>query len=183
MEWNGICFNTASVDVSPQHTSILERNRLEQEMLKFLRPLRAFAHSLTRNSANADDLVQDTMVKALSNFDRFTVGSNMSAWLFTIMRNTFCSNQRKHRREVLYGDDDSIAQLAVRPSQEGIVEMHELGAVLRSLPKNQNQALRLVVLSGLSYEQAAEISGCALGTMKSRVNRARGRLQEAMAVE
>ncbi|MGD9846727.1 MAG: sigma-70 family RNA polymerase sigma factor, partial [Variibacter sp.] len=142
--------------------------------------LRAFAISLSGNVDRADDLVQETMLRALANIHSFQPGTNMSAWLFTILRNLFRSEYRKRRREVEDTDGSYADSLKSHPEQVGRVEFEEFRVALGKLPPDQREALILVGASGFSYEEAAEICGCAVGTIKSRVNRARGRLAELM---
>jgi RNA polymerase sigma-70 factor (ECF subfamily) len=145
--------------------------------------LRAFAISLSGNVDRADDLVQETLLRALVNIDSFEPGTNLSAWLFTILRNLFRSEYRKRRREVEDGDGTYAESLKSQPEQEARVEFREFRAALAKLPSDQREALILVGASGFSYEEAAGICGCAVGTIKSRVNRARTRLTELMAIE
>jgi RNA polymerase sigma-70 factor (ECF subfamily) len=145
--------------------------------------LRAFAISLSGNVDRADDLVQETMLRALANIDSFQPGSNMSAWLFTILRNLFRSEYRKRRREVEDADGSYAETLKSQPEQASRVEFEEFRAALNKLPQDQREALILVGASGFSYEETAEICGCAVGTIKSRVNRARNRLAELMSIE
>jgi RNA polymerase sigma-70 factor, ECF subfamily len=145
--------------------------------------LRAFAISLSGNVDRADDLVQETLLRALVNIDSFEPGTNLSAWLFTILRNLFRSEYRKRRREVEDGDGTYAESLKSQPEQEARVEFREFRAALAKLPSDQREALILVGASGFSYEEAAGICGCAVGTIKSRVNRARTRLAELMAIE
>jgi RNA polymerase sigma-70 factor, ECF subfamily len=145
--------------------------------------LRAFAISLSGNVDRADDLVQETLLRALANIDSFQRGTNMSAWLFTILRNLFRSEYRKRRREVEDTDGSYAERLKSQPEQTGRVEFMEFRAALAKLPADQREALILVGASGFSYEEAAEICGCAVGTIKSRVNRARGRLAELLSIE
>jgi RNA polymerase sigma-70 factor (ECF subfamily) len=145
--------------------------------------LRAFAISLCGNVDRADDLVQETLLRALANIDSFEPGTNMSAWLFTILRNHFRSEYRKRRREVEDGDGSYAESLKSHPEQHGRVEFEEFRAALAKLPPDQREALILVGASGFSYEEAAKICGCAVGTIKSRVNRARTRLAEIMSIE
>ena len=153
------------------------------EIVEHLGSMRAFAMSLTRNRAAADDLVQDTIVKAWSNIDKFETGTNMRAWLFTILRNTFYSLRRKRSREVEDIDGDMAAQLSTRPDHDGRLAMKDFEAAFEQLPDEQREALLLVGASGFSYEEAAEMCGCAIGTIKSRTNRARRRLAELMELE
>jgi RNA polymerase sigma-70 factor (ECF subfamily) len=145
--------------------------------------LRAFAISLSGNVDRADDLVQETLLRALVNIDSFEPGTNLSAWLFTILRNLFRSEYRKRRREVEDGDGTYAESLKSQPEQEARVEFREFRAALSKLPPDQREALILVGASGFSYEEAAGICGCAVGTIKSRVNRARTRLAELMSIE
>jgi RNA polymerase sigma-70 factor (ECF subfamily) len=151
-------------------------------MLATIPSLRAFAVSLCGNVDRADDLVQEAIVRALANIDRFTPGTNMAAWMFTILRNHFRSEYRKRRREVEDADGHHAESLRTHPDQIGHVEFGELQRALAQLPHDQREALVLVGASGFSYEEAAEICGCAVGTIKSRVNRARNRLAELMEV-
>jgi|GEM_PF-32119 len=144
--------------------------------------LRAFAISLCGNVDRADDLVQETLLRALANIDSFQPGTNMSAWLFTILRNHFRSEYRKRRREVEDSDGHYAETLKTQPEQYGQVEYREFREALSQLPQDQREALVLVGASGFSYEEAANICGCAVGTIKSRVNRARTRLAELMHV-
>ena len=156
---------------------------LRTQVLEFLPAVRAFARSLTRNRTEADDLVQETLLKALSNIDKFDPGTNLRAWLFTILRNTYYTEIRKRRRE-----NDGMAALAqqdtnIGPSQEWSATLTSLKDALARLPDDQREALVLVGAAGLSYEEAAEVCGCALGTIKSRVNRARTRLAHTLTVQ
>jgi RNA polymerase sigma-70 factor, ECF subfamily len=145
--------------------------------------LRAFAISLSGNVDRADDLVQETLLRALANIDSFQPGSNMPAWLFTILRNLFRSEYRKRRREVEDADGSYAQTLKSQPEQMSRVEFEEFRTALAKLPHDQREALILVGASGFSYEEAAEICGCAVGTIKSRVNRARSRLSETLSIE
>lgn len=145
--------------------------------------LRAFAISLCGNVDRADDLVQETMLRALANIKSFQPGTNMSAWLFTILRNLFRSEYRKRRREVEDTDGSYAETMKSQPEQEGRVELQEFKTALAKLPADQREALILVGASGFSYEEAAHICECAVGTIKSRVNRARNRLAELLSIE
>jgi RNA polymerase sigma-70 factor (ECF subfamily) len=144
--------------------------------------LRAFAISLCGNVDRADDLVQETLLRAIANIESFQSGTNMSAWLFTILRNHFRSEYRKRRREVEDTDGHYADSLKSQPEQYGQVEFREFRQALAQLPSDQREALILVGASGFSYEEAAHICGCAVGTIKSRVNRARTRLAELMSI-
>jgi RNA polymerase sigma-70 factor (ECF subfamily) len=152
-------------------------------VIALLPPLRAFAWSLSRNSADADDLVQDTLIKAWTHKDKFEPGTNLRAWLFTILRNTYYTARVKRRREVADEDGKHAARLSAAPTQEWSVAMKAMQAALQRLPAEHREALVLVGAAGLTYEEAAEICGCALGTIKSRVNRARARLLRIMEAD
>lgn len=156
---------------------------VRQAVLNAIPSLRAFAISLCGNVDRADDLVQETMLRALANIHSFQPGTNMSAWLFTILRNHFRSEYRKRRREVEDTDGSYAESLKSHPEQLGRVEFSEFREALAKLPADQREALILVGASGFSYEEAANICGCAVGTIKSRVNRARTRLAELMSID
>jgi RNA polymerase sigma-70 factor (ECF subfamily) len=153
------------------------------EILSAVPSLRAFAISLCGNVDRADDLVQETLLRALANIESFQPGTNMSAWLFTILRNFFRSEYRKRRREVEDNDGTYAETLKSHPEQSSRVEFSEFKTALAKLPPDQREALILVGASGFSYEEAAAICECAVGTIKSRVNRARTRLAELLAIE
>lgn len=153
------------------------------EIITHLPALRAFAVSLTRDGAAADDLVQDSIVKAWKNLDRFQPGTNLRAWLFTILRNTFYSDRRKARREVSDGDGLLASQLAEKPRHDGSLAFTDFMRAFSQLPDEQREALILVGASGFTYEEVAETTGVAIGTVKSRVNRARGRLAELLSLQ
>lgn len=156
---------------------------LREALLAAVPGLRAFAISLAGQVDKADDLVQDTLLRALSNLDRFERGSNLNAWLFTILRNLFHSEFRKRRREVEDPDGAFAGRLRVQPEQGAHLDFEDFRSALSALPSDQREALLLVGASGFSYEEAASICGCAVGTIKSRVNRARIRLAAMLNVE
>jgi RNA polymerase sigma-70 factor, ECF subfamily len=152
-------------------------------MLAAVPSLRAFAISLCGNVDRADDLVQETLLRAWANLDSFEPGTNMSAWLFTILRNLFRSEYRRRRREVEDADGSYAESLTSLPHQNSHLEMDEFRRALELLPTDQRESLILVGASGFSYEEAAQICGCAVGTIKSRVNRARSRLATILSIE
>jgi RNA polymerase sigma-70 factor (ECF subfamily) len=156
---------------------------LREAMLAAVPSLRAFAISLSGNIDRADDLVQETLLRAIANIDSFQPGTNMSAWMFTILRNLFRSEYRKRRREVEDTDGSYAESLKTHPEQNSRLEFQEFRAALAKLPPDQREALILVGASGFSYEEAAAICECAVGTIKSRVNRARTRLADLLAIE
>ncbi len=153
------------------------------ELPEHLPAMRAFAISLTRNSASADDLVQDAVVKAWSNFHSFQPGTNMRAWLFTILRNTFYSNMRKSRREVPDPDGAYSAMLFEKPAHDARLAMTDFRTAFDQLSPQHREVLILVGASGFSYEDVAEMTGVAVGTVKSRASRARLRLAELLHLE
>ncbi len=156
---------------------------LRDDILAAVPSLRAFAISLSGKSDRADDLVQETLLRALANINSFQPGSNLSAWLFTILRNLFRSDYRKRRREVEDAEGSYSKTLKSQPAQSSHLEFEEFRAALEKLPQDQREALILVGASGFSYEDAAAICGCAVGTIKSRVNRARSKLSAMLYVE
>ena len=168
--------------VKPPRTPESEA-RLKDDMLATIPSLRAFAFSLCGNADRADDLVQETLMKAWINQTSFTQGTSMSAWLFTILRNVFYSEYRKRRREVEDAEGSMAARLVSVPAQNGHMDLQDLRVALQKLPAEQREALILVGGSGFAYEEAAQICGCALGTLKSRVNRARTAIAALMAIE
>lgn len=149
---------------------------LRDGILAAIPKLRAFAMSLTNHADQADDLVQDTILRALSNLHRFEPGTNLDAWLFTILRNSFRSEYRKRKREVEDGEGAFAARLKTHPSQQSHLDFEDLRSALAQLPLDQREALLLVGAEGMSYEEAAAVCNVAVGTVKSRVNRARSKL-------
>lgn len=152
-------------------------------LLQAIPSLRGFAYSLCGNGVLADDLVQETLVKAWANAASFQIGTNIRAWLFTILRNEFYSQMRKKGRDVQDADGELAGRIAERGNQEGHMQLKELLDALAELSPDQREALILVGASGMSYEEAAEICGANIGTIKSRVSRARARLCELLGDE
>jgi len=139
--------------------------------------LRGFARSLCGNRDRADDLVQETLAKAIANREKYRDGTNLHAWLVTILRNQYYSEGRRRWREVSDAEGTHAARLTQAPDHDGAMEMREFLAALQALPPDQREALVLVGASGLSYEEAAAVLGTRVGTVKSRVSRARARLE------
>lgn len=152
------------------------------ELIRILPNLRAFAISLSGQPGYADDLVQETIVRAWTQFDSFEPGSNLKAWLFTILRNEFFSQLRKTKREVEDPDGIHASQLTEKPSQHGMMDLDDFRLALATLPEDQREAIILVGASGFTYEEAADICHTAPGTIKSRVSRARAHLSEALGL-
>jgi RNA polymerase sigma-70 factor (ECF subfamily) len=144
--------------------------------------LRAFAFSLCRDAQRADDLVQETLVKAWQKHKSFAAGTNLKAWLFTILRNTYFSELRKSNHLVVDSNGECLERLSQHPEQSGHLDLQDFIAALGKLEPAQREAFILVGAEGFSYEEAAQICGCAVGTIKSRVNRARQRLADFLQV-
>ena len=154
-----------------------------EEIVQHLPAMRAFAVSLTRDGALADDIVQDTVVKAWTNFDGFQPGTKLRAWLFTILRNALYSHYRKYSREIEDIDGAHAARLAVPPTHDSTLMLGDVLRAFDMLSVDQREALWLVAASGFSYEEAAEACGVSLGTIKSRMNRARNALAAHFGVD
>jgi RNA polymerase sigma-70 factor, ECF subfamily len=156
---------------------------LRDSILQSLPSMRAFAVSLTGNVDQADYLVQEAIVRGLTYIQQFRPGTNLEAWLFTILRNQFHTLYRKRRREVEDPDGGIAARLCVLPEQDGYLDVQDLKAALTHLAVEQREALLLVAAQGFSYEEAAEICGTRTGTIKSRVHRARAELAKLLGIE
>src|SRR4051812_24278870 len=152
-------------------------------MLAAVPHLRAFAISLSHNHDYADDLVQTTLMQALASISRFESGTNINAWLFTILRNAYFSDLRKRKREVNDYGGTHAARLAVLPAQDSNLDFADMRKALARVRAENREALLLVCAEGLSYEEAAEICGVALGTVKSRVHTARAELARLLKMK
>jgi RNA polymerase sigma-70 factor, ECF subfamily len=157
-------------------------NQFRDDLIAAIPGLRAFGFSLTSRSDRADDLVQETLMKAWKHHESFQEGTNIKAWLYTILRNEFYSQLRKRRREVEDADGHFSSRVAVQAEQHGHLDMADLKSALELLPEDQREAIILVGASGFSYEEAATICKVAVGTIKSRVNRARRKLSEILQI-
>ncbi len=153
---------------------------LRDELLAAVPHLRAFALSLAHDHNRADDLVQETIVRAWGNVDRFERGTDLKAWLFTILRNLFNSEYRRKKREVRDPDGSYAATLKTAPDQQSHLDFEDMRIALAKLRPDQREVLLLVGAEGLRYEEVAAICGTAVGTIKSRVNRARHNLAELL---
>src|SRR5688572_30710418 len=151
------------------------------QIVECLPQLRAFARVLTRNRERADDLVHDTLVRALAAEDKFQKGTNIKAWLLTILRNQHISDLRRRKVEVEPVDDLVDAALPTPPGQFSAVEFGELRKALMKMSVQHREVLILVAAAGLSYEDTAEVCKCAVGTVKSRLNRARVELRRLLS--
>jgi RNA polymerase sigma-70 factor (ECF subfamily) len=170
------------VNLPDAGTEYVTTTQMTADILAVIPNLRAFAISLCGNLDRADDLVQETILKAWNKLGSFVEGTNLRAWLFTILRNSYFSEYRKRRREVADSDGALAAKLATAPAQNSHMDMLDFRAALDRLKIDQREALILIAGSGLSYEEAASICGCAVGTMKSRVHRARKRVAEILLI-
>ncbi len=145
----------------------------EVELLAHMPALRNFARRFHASPTDADDLVQETYVKAIANEEKFQRGTQLRSWLFTIMRNSFCTKFGLTKREDVGLSDDTALQVSVPATQEWSLRGQELERAISGLPDHHREAIEMIFIDCLSYEDAACRCGCALGTMKSRVNRAR----------
>jgi len=145
--------------------------------------LRALALALCGDKDRADDLVQETLEKAVSSIGSFTEGTNLKAWLATILRNSYRTEYRKRRRETPDPDGAFAARIAVPDSQTSHMDFKDLTKALKQLSPEQREALVMVQVTGMSYEEAAEISGCAVGTLKSRISRGQDSLVKLLGFE
>ena len=163
-----------------EHVSLSD-DEFRTELARVIPHLRAFGRSLSGNRDLADDLVQETLLKAWAARKRFQAGTNMRAWTFIILRNLFLSQMRRARFKGEWDDITASKILAAPASQERHVDLGDLQRALLHLPQPQREALILVGAGGFAYEEAAEICGCAVGTIKSRVARGRVALEQLMA--
>ncbi|NNE57261.1 MAG: sigma-70 family RNA polymerase sigma factor [Hellea sp.] len=167
----------AEIKTKPEEYSEAEFKR---DLIELIPHLRAFARSLCGNATLADDVAQDAMLKAWKAREKFIPGTNLKAWTFTILRNQFYSIKRRSWRATSLEPEVAEQTIVANSDAEQSIYLNELRRGLNSLKDDQREALILVGASGLSYEEAAEICGCAIGTVKSRVSRARKSLEEIM---
>jgi len=156
------------------------KQMVTDDMVALVPQLHTFARSLTRDGVRADDLVQEALMRAFNNIDRFRPGTNLKAWLFTIVRNEHYSQLRRRKFEAHGVDTDLLPEPSVPPDHDGKLELRDLNRALASLSPGQRTALILVSVSGFSYEEAAAICDCAVGTINSRVARARETLLQML---
>jgi len=146
---------------------------IEDDLIACLPDLRAYARSLTRNRHDADDLVQDTVVRIMNSADRFQPGTNFKAWAFTILRNRFLNEFVAKRKQTRDMDDSEMEQVPTSARQEEGLELADFQRIFHQLPEDHRSILALVAGSGMAYEDVAKVLECAVGTVKSRVHRAR----------
>ncbi len=142
--------------------------------------MRAFARGLTNDPAAADDLAQDALLRAWDRRAQFRANTNFKAWVMTIVRNQFYSDKRRSWRQVQLDDDVARETLPATVDQDDVLALDDVRRALAELSEEHREALLLVGAGGYAYQEAAEICGCAVGTMKSRVNRARARLLDVL---
>jgi RNA polymerase sigma-70 factor (ECF subfamily) len=158
-----------------------DRSAFEAELVALIPHLRAFGRSLTGDAARGDDLAQDALAKAWASQNSYQMGTNMKAWVFMILRNQFLSNKRRDWRSVELDPEVAERTLLATEDPTGALQIDELRRALAMLSDEQRESLILIGAAGLSYEEAAEITGVAVGTVKSRVSRARDRLDSIYA--
>lgn len=152
-------------------------DEFKNQMVALIPSLRAFARGLCRNRELADDLAQEAMMRAWAARDSFTPGTNFRAWMFMIVRNQFYSSMRKNSRTTSWDPEAAERILVQEPTQETTIHVQDVDTALDKLPPQQREMLLLVAAAGMSYEDAAVVAGCSLGTVKSRLARARAAIQ------
>jgi RNA polymerase sigma-70 factor (ECF subfamily) len=171
---------TASVDIAEPSSRVTDakaERAFKSELVALIPHLRAFARTLAGDAASADDLAQEAMMKAWIARGSYQMGTNMKAWTFMILRNQFYSEKRRSWRQTQLDQESAERTLVAVDDPESPVVLDELRLGLKMLPPEQREALILVGAGGFAYEEAAAICGCAVGTVKSRVSRARKALQ------
>ena len=171
--------STSRLGAAPKPASADDEG-FKRELVLLIPHLRAFARTLTGDPTAADDLAQDAMMKAWDARSSYEMGTNMKAWTFMILRNQFCSEKRRSWRQSQLDQEAAERTLVAVDDPEAPVALDELRQALKTLPEEQREALILVGAGGFAYEEAAEICGCAVGTVKSRVSRARRALQATL---
>lgn len=151
---------------------------MSDALVEMIPALRIYARNLMRGGDEADDLVQETLMKALANVGSFQPGTNLRAWLFTIMRNSFLTRVVKRTREPVGSEDCISGNVICFPRHDAHMANNRVMAAIDRLPLPYREALILVFLAGESYEEVARICDCAVGTVKSRINRARRMVME-----
>lgn len=162
----------ASVALAGEHLETFK-----DDMVTLIPSLRAFARGLCRHRESADDLVQEAMMRAWSSRDSFTPGTNLRAWMFTILRNHFYTTIRKDGRSVTWDPEAAERILVQEPDQEMPLHLEDVKRALLQLPDKQREMLLLVAGAGLTYEEAASVADCNIGTVKSRLNRGRAAIR------
>jgi len=163
------------------HRTPKEKAEFKRELEEVVPHLRAFARGLCGRPDMADDLVQETLLKAWAAQERFEPGTSMRAWTFVILRNAYLTDMRRNRFRGEYDENVAERILTAPAGQEEPIHLSDMHRALLTLPPERREALLLVGAGGFSYEEAANICGCAVGTIKSRVGRARAALNSMLA--
>jgi RNA polymerase sigma factor (sigma-70 family) len=154
------------------------RPRKRLDVVDLLVPLRRYARALTRDPAQADDLVHDALVRALEHQGSLRAGTNLRTWLMTVLHNAFIDGQRRRQVEARYADTlESMTDGAVPPAQDSHVRLAQIREAFGRLPEEQRAALHLVTIEGMAYQEAADVLGIPIGTLMSRLGRARAALR------
>jgi RNA polymerase sigma-70 factor (ECF subfamily) len=162
-------------------SSPADEETFKRELTALIPYLRAFARSLANDPSAADDLAQEALLKAWDARSSFQPGTNLKAWTFMILRNCFYSEKRRSWRQAVWDQEKAERTLTATSDPDSSIELDELRRALAELPAEQRDALVLIGAGGFAYEEAAQICGCAVGTIKSRVNRARKALEAIIA--
>ena len=165
----------------PFGSRVIQDRTEETAIVDLIPALRAFARTFCRDASDADDLVQETLTKGIANLDKFEPGTKMKSWLFTIMRNTFYTRVKVYSREAPGLADCASGRPVQEATQEWTMRGHEVHAAINRLPPHHREVLVLIGVLGVSYDEAAEICQCAIGTVKSRLNRARNNFAQLIA--
>jgi RNA polymerase sigma-70 factor, ECF subfamily len=181
--WNCSPAPRPEAESRSRNRSALPPASFKDGLVSEIRNLRAFAISLSGSSSLADDLVQESLLRAWSNWEKFQPGTNLKAWLCTILRNLYYSNYRRRCREVQDSDGFYAGRLTVPGDQESHLDLEDFRKTLATLPVEQREVLTLIGASGLSYEEAAAVCGVGIGTIKSRLSRARSKLAELLTLD
>ena len=166
--------------VANARTDASMEDQFKKELVALIPHLRAFARTLAGNPTAADDLAQDAMMKAWDARASYMMGTNMKAWTFMILRNQFYSEKRRSWRSTQLDQEAAERTLVAIDDPASPIALDEMRMAINKLPAEQREALILVGAGGFAYEEAADICGCAVGTVKSRVSRARRALHEIM---
>lgn len=178
-----VYYHTRLMGKAPPRTYRPASDAWGRELLPHRAYLMGMAVNLTRNLAVAEDMVQETFVRALRSEGRFTPGTSMTAWLGTILKHLCWEHARINKRFVDDPDEVEIKRLSRRPEQQDVIDAKILFAKLQQLPVHQREAIDMICLQGLDYGAAAERAGVPVGTMKSRLNRAREHLMKLMGLD
>src|SRR5580698_8532655 len=179
------CWRSLRTNRAPRPTKGAEMPsaNFKDDLLAEIRNLRAFAISLSGSVSLADDLVQEALLRAWANSEKFQPGTSLRAWLFTILRNIYYSNYRKRSREVQDSDGFYARRLTIPGDQESHLDLEDFRNALTKRPAEQREVLTLIGASGLSYEEAAVVCQVGIGTIKSRLSRARAKLVELLQLD